>query len=192
MLLHVIFLSKLIIVCPLVWSEAQSLFARVCLWLWKANTKVSMSTFQRRRFILSVRQGISCLSTIVINWTLAIFLSLILWVHLINASYSCRWCSTWKSPVDHLAEVVETFVCSSHQSHGDERDTSWSTELPDPTIDLDIYALPKQVHDRILLHQRPNHFLRCHDLSHFTVANDTYIDEDEHDLARRYFSVGTK
>ena len=97
-----------------------------------------------------------------------------------------------RSPVDHLAAVVETFVRSTHQRYGDDRDTSQSTELPDPTVDLDIYALPDQVRDRIFLHQRPNHFLRRHDLSHFTLANDTYVDEDEDGIARRYFSVGTK
>ena len=53
-------------------------------------------------------------------------------------------------------------------------------------------ALLDQVRDCIFLHQRPNHFLRRHDLSHFTIANDTYADEDEDGIARRYFSVGTK
>ena len=35
-------------------------------------------------------------------------------------------------------------------------------------------------------------FLRHDDLSHFTIANDIYDDENEHDIACRYFSVGTK
>ena len=56
-----------------------------------------------------------------------------------------------RSSVDHLAEVVEESVISSHQRHGQERDTGRTTELPDPTVDLDIYTLPDQVRNRILI-----------------------------------------
>jgi len=63
-----------------------------------------------------------------------------------------------RSGVDHLASVVEEFVLSSHQRHTHERDTGRSTELPDPSVDLDISTLPEQIRDQILLNQHPNFF----------------------------------
>ena len=54
-----------------------------------------------------------------------------------------------RSSVDRLAEVVEGYVQSAHQRP--YKDPSRSSELPDPVVDLDIYDLPDQVCDRVLL-----------------------------------------
>ena len=100
-----------------------------------------------------------------------------------------------RSSVDRLAEVVETFVHSSHQRQ--YKDPNRSSELPDPTIELDISNLPTQVRERVLLSQRPNHFLRASELTLFTVAADSFAEDEDDDvytdlIARRYYSVGTK
>ena len=54
-----------------------------------------------------------------------------------------------KSSDDRLAEVVEGYVQSAHQRR--YKNPSRSSELPDSVVDLDIYALPDQVRDRVLL-----------------------------------------
>ena len=84
-----------------------------------------------------------------------------------------------RSSVDRLAEVVEGFVCSAHQCQ--YKDPSRSYELPDPVNDLDISALPSQVCDQVLLSQRPNHFLRTSELTLFTVATDSFEDDNNDD-----------
>jgi len=91
-----------------------------------------------------------------------------------------------------LADVVEDSVHSSHQRHG--RDPICSTDFPDPAVDLDISLLPDQVRDYILTNQRPNHFLRSSELSHFDIATNIFDDEDEDEdnIACRYYIVGTK
>ena len=90
--------------------------------------------------------------------------------------------------------MVGRFVHSAHQRQ--YKDPRRSSELPDPVIDLDISALPPQVRDCVLLSQHPNHFLRISELTLFTVATDSFEDEDNDDctdlIARRYYSVGTK
>ena len=86
-----------------------------------------------------------------------------------------------KSSVDRLAEVVEGYVQSTYQRQ--YKDPSRSSELPDPVVDLDIYDLPPQVRDRVLMSQRPNHFLRTSELSFFDVAtskHDHELEEENH------------
>ena len=60
------------------------------------------------------------------------------------------------SSIDKLASVVRDYVRSAHQHQ--YKDPGCSSELPDPVVDLDIYDLPDQVHDCVLMSQHPNHF----------------------------------
>ena len=77
-----------------------------------------------------------------------------------------------KSSVNQLAEVVEGYSQSAHQRQ--YKDPSRSSELPDPVVVLDIYDLPPQVRDRVLMSQRPNHFLRTNEPSLFDFATNFF------------------
>lgn len=76
------------------------------------------------------------------------------------------------SSIDRLTHIAQTYVQSAHKRR--HKDPSFSTELPDLTVDLDIYALPDQVCAQVLLHQHPNHFLQSSELSHFDTATNLF------------------
>ena len=96
-----------------------------------------------------------------------------------------------RSSVDRLAEVVEEYVQSAEQCQ--YKEPSRSFELPDPFIDLDIFDLPPQVRDCVLLSQHLNHFLRTSEFTLFTVAADFFEDDDDctNLIACQYYSFGT-
>ena len=77
--------------------------------------------------------------------------------------------------VDRLAQVVELFVHSAHQRQHNA--LLRSMELPDPTVDLEIYTLSDQVRDQDLLNQHPNDFLQSSELSLFNTATDFFDDD---------------
>ena len=76
-------------------------------------------------------------------------------------------------------------------------DPHQTSDLPEPTLDLNIFDLSVQVRDRVLLQQKPNNFLQTSELILFVPPKDNeYFDkdyyQDNNDTALCYFQVGTK
>ena len=85
--------------------------------------------------------------------------------------------------VDRLADVFEIYIQPGHEHQ--HKDPMQSSDLSDPIVDLDIYALPVQVCAWILLQQRPNHFFLDIELNISGTAADTdtgnYFDKEYYD-----------
>ena len=76
----------------------------------------------------------------------------------LNSRRSIRVCDVLPetSSNDKFASVIKNYVQSAHQRQ--YKGSGCSSELPDPMFDFDIFVLPDQVRDCILMSQHPNHF----------------------------------
>ena len=72
-----------------------------------------------------------------------------------------------KNDIDKLVNVLHDYVRSSHESS--IKDPIVSCDLPDDTVDLDLYitTLSTEIQDQIHLSQQPNYFMRHSELTLF-------------------------